>query len=74
MRLRYPLTFPALMTKIKNATPAAPDQNDRVLVSGYAKVATCGGRLLVSDHRHMGLKLREDRHVRLLRRGCIYRV
>lgn len=30
------------------------------------------GRLAVSDHRHMGLKLHKDRHVLLLHSRCIY--
>lgn len=57
---------------IKKATAGVPDHNDRARLSGNAEVATCGGRLLVSDHRHVGLKLHEDGRARLPRCGCIH--
>lgn len=41
-------------------------------MSAASYEATSRGRLAVSDHRHMGLKLHKDRHVLLLRSGCIY--
>lgn len=69
---RYSLHSSNEQEMIKKVTASVPDHNDRVQLSGNAKVATCGGRLLVSDHQHVGLKLHEDRHVQLLHYGCIY--
>lgn len=43
-----------------------PDHVSRVQLSGNAKAAACRGRLLVSDLKHVGLKLQKDRHVQLL--------
>lgn len=49
-----------------------PDHVSRVQLSGNAKAAACRGRLLVSDLKHVGLKLQKDRHVQLLCCGSIY--
>lgn len=49
-----------------------PDHVSRVQLSGNAKAAACRGRLLVSDLKHVDLKLQKDRHVQLLRCGSIY--
>lgn len=44
----------------KKAAAGVPDHNDGAQSSSDAKVAACRGRLLVSDHRHVGVKLDED--------------
>ena len=55
----------------KKATASTPDHNYQVQLRSNAKVATCRGRLLVSDQQHMDLKLHKDRHIQPLC-WCIY--
>lgn len=54
------------------ATTNIPDRRDTVQLSGNAKAAMCGGRFLVSDHRHVGFYGYDNRRVQLLHCGCIY--